>query len=208
MKTNVLMKRQIFDSEISQRSDNEFFSATDLVRAGNKWRTINGLDFFNMSEWFRQKNTKEFIEMLESQIAEKAIISGRGRGHHTWVHPYIFIDMALAISPGLKLTVYKWIHDYLIRYRNQSGDNYKKMAGALYLTIENKSNFKQEIMDIASRIKSECQVIDWQTATENQLKLRDKIQEYISIFSDIIRDRENLLDISIKKAKSEMEVSK
>lgn len=204
MKTNVLMKRNFMGSEIEQRSDNGFFSATDLVRIGNKWRASKDLDLFNMSEWLRQKNTKEFISTLENDLKELCIISGKGRGNKTWVHPYLFIDMALAINNELKLKVYAWIYDSLIKYRNNSGDSYKKMTGALWNTQENKSNFSKDIQVIAFHIKKACEVDDWETASEEQLKLRDKIHEYIALLSDIIRDRSNLLDIAITKAREEV----
>jgi hypothetical protein len=32
----------------------------------------------------------------------------------------------------LKIEVYSWLFDKLIKYRNNSGDSYKKMAGALF----------------------------------------------------------------------------
>ena len=49
MKTQVLMKRELFGCEITQQSKTEFFSATELVSAGNKWRASNGLINFNLS---------------------------------------------------------------------------------------------------------------------------------------------------------------
>lgn len=203
METNVIMKRNFMEAEISQRSDNGFFSATDLMRIGNKWRVNNNLQIIDMNDWFNNKGAKEFISLLESEYG-KVKISGRGRGIHTWVHPYLFIDMALAINPELKLKVYEWIYDSLIKYRNDSGDSYKKMTGALWNTQENKSTFSKDITAIANKIKLFCEVTDWQEATEKQLNLRDKIHEYISLLSDIIRDRDNLLDISFERAKKEI----
>ena len=119
MKTEVIIKREIFGKEISQKSKSEMFSATDLVRAGNQWRLLKGLEPFHMSEFLRRKTTVEFISSIEKKHG-KAIISGKGRGSHTWVHPYLFIDIALAISPDLKIEVYEWIYDSLIKYRNIS----------------------------------------------------------------------------------------
>ena len=53
------MKRELFGQEISQKSKSEFFSATDLLRAGNKYRAMNkskyrinfwkGLGYYNSS---------------------------------------------------------------------------------------------------------------------------------------------------------------
>jgi len=204
MVTNVCMKRKIFDSEIKQRSDNGYFSATDLVKAGNKWRILNGLSPFKMSEWLRNKSTIDFIETLKEVESNDIIITGKGRGNNTWIHPYLFIDMALAINPKLKIEVYSWLYDNLINYRNDSGDSYKKMTGALWITQENKSNFKICISNIANEIKIECDVKNWQEATEYQLQLRDKIHEYVAQFSDIIRDRDTLIRVSIKKAKEQI----
>lgn len=203
METAVIMKRKLFDCDISQNSKTGFFSATDLVRAGNRWRMLNKLERFDMNDFFNLKSTKIFISALEKEFGVVKI-SGRGRGIHTWIHPYLFIDMALAINPELKLKVYEWIYDSLIKYRNESGDSYKKMTGALWISQSNKSLFTKEIVDIANRIKIECNVDNWQEATEEQLKLRDKIHEYIAVFSDIIRERNNLLDVAIKKAKDEV----
>lgn len=200
MKTTVLMKRVLFDCEIEQNNQNEFFSATDLLKAGNKWRVSQGLDFLKFEDWKNKTSTKDFIKQLEAETNQKVIISGRGRGHHTWVHPYIFIDLALWINPKLKIEVYKWLFDHLIEYRNRSGDSYKKMSGALFMTISNKTNFEKELKDIANRIKNVCNVDDWNCANEEQLKLRNRIHENIALLADIIRDRETLYNVAIKKA--------
>jgi len=205
MKTAVKMKRKFLNSEITQNSKTGFFSATDLFREGNLFRLQNRLQPLKMTDWLQQKNVKEFIASLQESFGIVKI-SGRGRGNHTWVHPYLFIDMALAINPKLKIKVYEWIYDSLIKYRNDSGDSYKKMTGALYLTISNKSQFRDTIIDIAKKIKIECNVTDWQKASEGQLQLRDKIHEYIALLSDILRNINNLVDVAIKKAKDEFNV--
>ena len=75
------------------------------------------------------------------------------------------------------------------------------MCGALYNTISNKSKFEDEIKDFAIKIKKECGVEDWQSASQEQLKLRDKIHDNIALLSDILRDRELLLETAIRKAK-------
>lgn len=200
MTTTVLMKRELFGEEISQNNQNMFFSATDLVKAGNKWRITNGLPIFNLTTFLQTKEVKEFMEMLQEQFGVIKINS-RGKGSHTWVHPYLFIEIALGISPKLKIEVYSWLYDSLVKYRNQSGDSYKKMCGALYITESNKRNFQDNLIKLAKRIKAECGVTDWQKATEEQLKLRNRIHENIALLSDIIKDRENLYSVAIKKAK-------
>jgi hypothetical protein len=149
-----------------------------------------------IDNFIRYGQIDENSEILDNTI----IISKEGYildGHHRY-------GQVMLSNPELKIKVYSWIYDSLIKYRNNSGDSYKKMTGALWNTQENKSNFSKDIVEIANKIKVECDVTDWQQASEDQLKLRDKIHEYIALLSDIIRNRENLLDISFTRAKQEV----
>lgn len=203
MVTNVILKRELWNSEIKQRSDNGFFSASDLVYAGNKWRILNNKSPFNYSIWLKNKSTQEFIKELE-KLGEKPIIKGKSKNSTSWVHPYLFIDLALAISPELKIAVYDWLYDCLVKYRNKSGDSYKKMCGSLYLIETNNSDFPKHIADVANKIKLACEVEDWENCSEDKLQLRDKIHEYISLLSDIVKDRDTLVDVAVKKAKIEL----
>lgn len=208
METQVIMKRELFGQEISQKSKSEFFSATDLIKAGNKWRINNGFEPFLFNEFLRRKNTIEFINSLKKEFGQ-VIITRKGRGsstNHTWVHPYLFIDIALAINPELKIQVYSWLFDKLIEYRNNSGDSYKLMCGALYSRQKNKSLFFEYIRTVAKRIQEVCKVDNWQKANENQLKLRDEIHKCIYYLSDIMRNNDNIVEISIEKAKKQFNI--
>ena len=79
------MKRELFGYQISQKSKSEFFSATDLEKAGNEWRRVNGLSRFNLSQFLKSKSTVQFIEELELKYNTKVLISSRGRLASTWV---------------------------------------------------------------------------------------------------------------------------
>jgi hypothetical protein len=204
MKTEVVMKRELFGLPISQKSTSEFFSATDLEKAGNRYRSINGLPQFRLQEYFRKPSTIEFVEELEKKLGEVKTAT-RGRNASTWVHPFLFIDIALCISPKLKLETYTWIYDNLIKYRNDSGDSYKKMSGALYASCTNKANFKEVISKTAKLIMFECGVKNWQEATEKQLMLRDKIQDNISLLTDVLKDSEKAIMYGTMKAREDFE---
>ena len=203
METEVIMSRELFNREIRQKSKSEYFCASDLVNAGNAWRIAQGKKLFNYSQWLKNPTTQDFIKALEADIKGKAIIKGKLKNSLSWIHPFLFIDLALAISPELKIETYKWLYDNLLKYRNQSGDSYKKMCGALFLTQSNKSIYQDELKKLANRIKVECNVIDWEHATEEQLTLRNKIHDNIALLSDIIKDRETLYNVAIKKAKED-----
>lgn len=200
MKTAVIMKRPLFGEEISQNSKTEMLSATDLVRIGNKWRIANGLSPFVMKAWLSNKSTKEFISELENKFGEGNIKkTARGRGKHTWVHPLLFIDMALAISPKLKIETYEWMFDNLIKFRNNGGDSYKKMCGALFVRAENKTSFYLYIQNVANKIKLACKVKDWETANEKQLDMRDKLHNDIALLADVLNNNNQAVRIAIEK---------
>lgn len=185
MKTEVVMKRELFGKDISQKSQSEYFSATDLVNAGNRWRVVNGLSLFNLAMWLKKESTLEFTKELEKQFGQ-VVVKGRGRNSATWVHPFLFIDIALAISPTLKIEVYAWLYDHLLKYRNNSGDSYKKMAGSLFIKHKNKSEFPKYIMTVANKIKIELKVADWNSASEDDLAKRDRIHENIALLCDVL----------------------
>lgn len=202
MKTEVVMKRSIFGSQISQKSKSEFFSASDLIKAGNKYRAMNDLEFTSLNHYFASSKNKEFISELEKQYG-KVKISAKNKSQHTWVHPLLFIDIALWLNSALKIEVYKWLQDHLLEYRNSSGDSYKRMVGSLYKIAKNKSSFNNNIQFVARRIKLECDVKEWESATERQLKLRDKMHDYISFACDMVKDANTAVDIGIQKAKEQ-----
>jgi len=200
MKTEVTMKRELFGFNISQKSKSEFFSLTDLVKAGNKWRSTNGMEQFNHTTWLKNKGTKEFIRELEEKYGQVKINS-RGKNSHTWVHPLLFIDLALAISPKLKIEVYEWLFDCLLKNRNDSGDSYKKMCGALYVRTKNKSMFHVNITTLALKIQKECGVTEWQGATIEQLKHRDTIHNNIALLANVLDNNKEAIRLGIYQAR-------
>lgn len=200
MKTEVNMERTLFGKPVLQKSKSEFLSATDLVKAGNLFRAERDKSPFNLSQWLNQQSTIEFIDEIKRSEFVDPVIKGRGRGAKTWVHPLLFIDIALSIDPKLKVEVYKWLQDELLKYRNMSGDSYKKLSGAIFIHMPNKQEFPRYMSLLASRIKEICGVRDWQTATESQLKLRNKIHENISLLASTLRDTSQAVELGIKHA--------
>jgi len=197
MVTEVTMKRSLFGKEISQKSKSEFFSATDLVEAGNSFRRENGLSQFNLSQYLKNKTTVEFIDELERKYEINAISSGRGKTGKTWVHPLLFIDIALAISPKLKIEVYEWLFDHLISNRNISGDSYKEMSAAIYSLYTNKKEYQKYIERVANYIKKSVGVADWEKATAEQLAIRNKIHVAIKLFCNVLKDTDQAVRLGV-----------
>ncbi len=198
MKTQVIMKRELFGVEVAQQSKSEFFNATDLSNAGNKWRKANDLQEFNLYQYLKRKSSIEFIDELEEKYGN-AITKGRGRNSATWVHPLLFIDIALAINPKLKIEVYEWLFDNLIKYRNDSGDSYRQMSAAIFSRFRNKKEFPNYIQKVANQIKESLKVKDWQTATEDQLRKRDLIHNSIKLLCNVLNDTDQAVRIGVKE---------
>lgn len=203
MKSEVYLERNLLGGIVRQSNQSEYLNVNDLLLVANKWRVTNDMQIFKYENWYNSSATKEFLTELELQIGKPVIISKRGKTGERWVHPFAFIDLALAINPKLKIDVYSWLYDQLIKFRNNSGDSYKKMCGALYENCTNKSNFHRGVSETALLIQKACNVEDWQKATEEQLKLRDKIHENITLLCDVLRDNNQAIRIGISKAVNE-----
>lgn len=201
METTVLMVRNLLGSSIRQNSQTGMLCVNDLVTAANKYRILNDLPQFNLNSWLSTMSTKEFISSLESQFG-KVIETKRGNKGTTFYHPFLFIDLALAIDPSLKVEVYSWLYDELLKYRNFSGDSYKKMCGAIWERTQSKSTFPRDISKLADLIRIECDVKDWQNATEEQLRLRDRIHENIALLVEVMNNINQAIRLGIQKAKA------
>lgn len=200
MKTKVIMKRQILGHTVRQDSKIEYLSATDLARIGNKWRESKGLSRFDMSQYLKGKATTELINELEKEYDCIPILKGRGRNSNTMVHPLLFVDIALAIHPTLKIKVYNWLLDNLIQFRNESGDSYKAMSSALFQNSSNTARFFQEIRYVALEIKQACKVDDWQKAKSYQLELRNTMHKNITLLANVLGDNARATEQGIKQA--------
>lgn len=196
MKTEVLMKRDLFGYPVEQKSKSEFLSATGLIKAGNLWRRQNGIPDFNFTAYLSSKGTKEFIQELEKEYGI-VIEKGKAKKSKTFVHPLLFVDIALAISPKLKIETYKWLYDNLLKFRNDSGDSYKKMTGALYQRTPDKHLFHRYITRVAKQIQEACGVSCWEEANEAQLKQRDRIHENISLLCNVLNNREEAVRLGL-----------
>lgn len=199
MKTQVIMERELLGQTVRQQSKSEFLSATDLVNAGNIWRGLNSLKPFSMSLWLNGKGTLEFTKELESKYGEVIKKSGKGRNGCTWLHPLLFIDMALAINPKLKIEVYEWLFDALLKYRNDSGDSYKLMCGALYSRHSNHREFPTFIEEMAVYIRGKCRVVDWEKADSDKLILRDKIHRSVATLCTVITDPKRAVHLGVSE---------
>ena len=133
MKTNVVMVRKMGVFDVNQRTKDGMFNANSLLK---QWNIANESKK-EIKDYFDNKSTQEFIEVLKS---DQSTIGGivpmvksrasKGENAGTWMHPYLFIDFAMWINPKFKFEVIKFVYDELIKYRNDAGDNYISLSAS------------------------------------------------------------------------------
>lgn len=188
MKTNQIMKREFYSSEVSQRTKDSFFNATDLLKSYN---LVSGKQKV-MAEFWSNKNTGEFIEALESELIKdnvgnslylKTYETTRGNGGGTWMHPYLFVKFAMWLSPELEVKIIKWVYDNLIEYRNQAGDYYREMCDVItqkyqdfYESKPDPLVFVKEAQVLNSLVFGKSDANQRNEATPDQLSLMNHLQ--------------------------------
>lgn len=217
MKTNVTMIRKMGNFDVLQRTQDAYFNATELLKQwskGNEQRKDIG-DFFKLDK------TKEFIEVLENDLkinndnyrdSTKSISYIIQKGNKSksisnqyWMHPYLFIDFAMWISPKFKLDVIRFVYDQLIQFRHQSGDNYKGLTSS----VQRFSNVNYSILAkglnyiVFNRHEENLR----QTASQEQLKQLTELQKqlafsidmgYIKSFDELINEMRRIWDMKHK----------
>lgn len=138
MKTNQVMKRPLGMFQVSQRTKDGMFNATDLLRQWNAFANTQKVGYIkkDMDDFFSNKGTKGFVEALinEEKLESKtsAYVTRRGRyGGGTWMHPILFVKFAMWLNPTFEVKVIKFVYDRMLEYRNESGEAYKELSRAV-----------------------------------------------------------------------------
>lgn len=185
MKTSVIMTRKMNGIDIKQDSKNQFFNANDVLDLYNKQNGENK----RIQNYLDNKATKEYMDELVNQVflnnsntseLKNPIISvKRGKYGGTWMHPYLFIDFAMWLSPKFKASVIKWVYDNLISLRINSGDNFKEMNQALFEAKPNATpyDYANEASMINKLVFGSTEKEQRNIATEDQLKLLNLLQK-------------------------------
>jgi len=173
MKTRVILN-PIDNPTRFQRSDDGYFDATALLNYYNE----HSIDTKKMEEFKKLKSTKELVDyLLTNEILEKRPLISSLKG--TWMHPYLFIDFAMWLSVEFKVQVLAWVHDGLIKTRNQAGDYYNEMCKALMNqrnVLQKQTSFFHYIQE-ANMLKSLCGISDRDHMTEEQLTILNILQK-------------------------------
>lgn len=189
MKTNQSMLRKMGDFEVTQRTKDGMFNATLLLK---QWNESVGAKK-EVTKFFEKKETKEFIETLIKEenlnTQNSAYLKSRGKNGGTWMHPLLFIDFAMWINPKFKYQVLKFVYDEMIKYRNEAGDAYKELGGAVGKLV--KKDFMPRAMQKISQAINHIVFNEHKTGIRNQHGDEDKQRELFQLekkITDLINE--------------------
>jgi hypothetical protein len=168
--------------QVTQRTKDGMFNATTLLK---QWNETKGMKK-DVKDFLVNKNTKEFISELISQNYNRGnspYLSTRGKNGGTWMHPYLFIKFAMWINPKFELQVIKFVHDELIKYRHEAGDNYLILGQSLQKL--DKQNYKEVATAINYIVFNKKSKDLRQTATAEQLTELTDVEKKISFLIDM-----------------------
>lgn len=207
MKTAVIMERKLMGGLVRQNHKTGMLNANDLHKIGNELRDRNGLSEKQMGSYFHLDSTSELINeicLVNNIGTDDTKLSKKGKHGGTWVNPVLFVDMAMWYSPQLKVKIIQWVIDGLLDARDDSGESFKQMNSTL------KNQFPKEFCALkaqsaAKTIAAECRVGNgpdkWNKASEEQLKLRAKIQEAVIIIADLCPNMGTAINKAITKVR-------
>ena len=181
MKTNQIITRKIGDFNVYQRTDNGSFDANALL---NEWNN-SGNTKRRMDDFLNSSNTKEFInELISSESPMRNFAHGdyqvvtKIKGKNTkngrsvdkvWMEKFLFLKFAMWLNPKFELKVLKFVYDEMIKYRNDAGDAYVKLAASIS-KIVNKDFMPRAMSKIG-------EALNYITFNEHEKNLRNKFGE-------------------------------
>ena len=176
MKTNQIMIREV---GFIQRTSDGYFSATNLIKQWN----IQKNDGKQLGNYMTNQGTIEYIEQLKKEGIEKPIDTKSGRGDNagTWVHPKVFVDLAMWVSVEFKSKVIDYVIDGLIKSRTDAGDYYNEMTKTILETYVEYHGIKPPstlYIEEANMLKGLVAAKDRNNMTESELKQLTYLQKF------------------------------
>ena len=211
MKTGMIMEREIMGVTVRQNHKTKMFNANDLHKVACHHRKAEGLAARQIGQYFDLDATKELLkEVCLTEVIKLEDVKKSSKGKHggTWIHPIIFIDMAMWYSPKLKVRIINWVLDGLMELRDESGESFKRMNKTLARNYPSEFESPLSFIKVSKAIAEACNVgtgeNKWQKASKEQLGLRTSIQDNIELIADLCPNSGECLNKAISKAKSKL----
>lgn len=152
MVTNQIMTRELDMGKykVLQRTSDGFFNASALLDAWN-----NGGNTKEIDKFLKIDTTQSLIDEIKNREGNsffggkygksnfqvvthsKQKPNGKGRPKDVlYMHPVLFIDFAMWLSPKFRYDVIKFCYDKMVEYRKDAGDAYRRMSEAVAMIVK------------------------------------------------------------------------
>ena len=176
--------------KVAQRTKDGMFNATALLKQWNE----KSISERKMANYFLSEKTSDFISTIikRENLNTPKMVYLTSRGKHnggTWMHPMLFIDFAMWINPSFKYDVLKFVYDQMIKYRNDAGDAYRKLANSVQKIVS--ASFMPVAMSNLSKAINHVVFGSHETMMRNKVGEESKQQELFALeakLSDLIED--------------------
>lgn len=201
------MERNINGLIVRQESKTGMFNVNDFEKVANEHRKDEGLQKKFLGNFWANESSNELIDTIcieENLSIDEVKKSTRGANGGTWVHPILFAKLAMWFSPKFEYMALNWVMDGLLQTRNDSGDSFKKMMAVLTKEFPKEMVNPLNYSAVANQIANACRVgtsrDKWQKATQDQLVLRDEIQDIAIMIADMSPNAGTCVNTAINKA--------
>lgn len=201
------VKSIIEKDSLPTTENNTVGDLTNLFNIINKHKKAKGECIVNITQFCRSNETQEFLNALAKRLKvdkESLVYSvGKGKSSKTMANTLVLIYTAEKHLDNYRLEVIDtFINSKLLSWRDDSGDHFKGLNEEIKTVSENllgKPAHKGHFITLAKIVNARIgDSLDWNTATAEQLKERDRIETGLCtvIKLGLVKDWEHLKQIA------------
>lgn len=196
--------KAVFCGEIEVFHKTAMGDLTQLWRVGNASRASEGKRPPNITHFLNSKSTQEFIDICKEENHGNPVIekTGKGKNARTYASVHFLIYAAEYLSARFHYQVIDvFVNQKILEYRDSGGDKFK----ALNMVIDNKlpgregKSNKGIYIQVAKMLRDKCELGDrsWNTATADELRQRDSLEQKIADILDLnlVKDWDHLKEL-------------
>lgn len=180
MKTEVILFRDLEGMNVRQSTKTAMYNANDALSLYNANRADSQKEKF-VADFLKIQPTKEIIEQIcteENIPPDEVFKSRRGKNGGTWMHPYLFTDFLMWLSPEFKYAALRCIHNGIISLRKDCGGFFKEMCQALHERgVTSSLEYKREAKMLNKIVFGVETGKPRDKATEKELDMLNKLQK-------------------------------
>ena len=207
MKTNQVMTVAFEHGTLSIEHKTAMGNLADVFAIGNKHRILTNKSSANITHFCNAVGTQEFLDSVAKRLnVEKSTLLytvGTGKKARVMANIFLIIYAAEYLSPDFHVEVIDtFINSKLLSWRDDSGDHFKGLNEEIKTVSENllgKPAHKGHFITLAKIVNARIgDKLDWNTATAEQLKERDRIETGLCtvIKLGLVKDWEHLKQIA------------